>query len=92
MNWKIRIKEAKKRKKFTTLDTDKSSSFSTCAIGEKFKLSRKSSGWFYYMENKFGLRFTTRTQKLGMDFFKAIVEQNIPRAEKIYNKIQELKV
>ena len=94
MNWKKRIKKAKKTGSFTEEDKEMSKSFHTCAIGEVFSRSKKYRRMDVeaYLEDRYGVKKGHKLYTLGMNFFYLVTSQSIRGAETVYKKIQKLKV
>jgi len=79
--WKDRIKRAKKRGKFTDGDLSDAVRWCSCAVGEAFP-AKVSEPYVSLGETVFAL---------GNEFFSAVEENNIIKAEQIYDAIQSAK-
>ena len=84
LTWKQRLEKAKKRGKFSKGDYTKVISFTSCAVGEKLKLTRKSVSWDLIVDSQL--------YYLGMEFFRAVASDRVDQALKLYKIIRKQKV
>lgn len=99
MRWNERIKRAVKRGSFTEYDKKKAGYFNTCAIGEKFKLSKNDdlSDKICFADESFNRNRKPknkfeRIHNWGMRFFNDVDFDEVEKAQNTYNRIQKLKV
>lgn len=86
LSWAIRIEQAEKRGRFTTVDIRLAESFLTCAIGERH------NGRFPTLDAYQSNHPLNREYILGMHFFTEVKNQSLTEARRLYEEIQALPI
>ena len=83
LNWKKRIEMAKKRGFFSYDDKEKSRHWNTCAVGEQFNIED-----IEYITNEY---YEYDIERLGLDFWIFVKNDQLSEAENCFKKIKKLK-
>ena len=83
LNWEKRIEMAKKNGYFTDDDKNKARDWSTCAVGEQFNVKD-----FVSIPHT---RFISEIEDLGCLFLIYVVDNDITKSEKCFERIKEIK-
>lgn len=81
MTWAQRIKTAEKKGKFTSKDKKDAANWFTCALGERFGIRE------LLHEEPVG----EKAYGLGFKFSRVVINDEIEKAKKTFERIQELK-
>ena len=85
MTWYQRLLAAKQRMGFTKNDVRLAESFTTCAIGEAFKIQSIGA-------KGMSRRLSREEETLGLDFYSAVKADLPDRALTLYRRIRRLKL
>lgn len=87
MNWQERLDRAEKRDKFSKTDIMLAESFSTCALGEKFRITDTFND-----EGSVMKLYGKSAYTMAMTFFDFVAISNVKLARNVYNDIQKLEM
>ena len=82
LSWAVMLERAGKRGKFTQIERDYASSWMTCAVSERHH-------WSIDVEHM-DEWYETREYEAGIEFLRAVNDDDIPAAKRLYAEIMAL--
>lgn len=89
MNWKERIDQAKKNGHFTIEDEQLANYWDSCAVGELHIFDNIELNYDNPLIYEKQCLILERLDKLGMDFFRNVVLNNVNKTQLIYKEIHK---